>query len=220
MKKMFGKLSDFINTTFTHLQNFYYKNKIKICSSLFLLSLHPHYTKFCFNNEENSNNIQNFLTFEESKIRQISLSNISYKIFFDFSEKESECLNNNFKLTGIIKINFDFDNEKYPSSKQHLKVDYQGKVLSVYLDDKQLKNKDDYYIVKKDEKEAFLQQEKNCLLINKNILKKKNNTLLITFSTEYPEKYKNNEINNPFLFVEDKKDENKFKLLKVMIYSI
>lgn len=212
---MLYKLGSTIKTGLTNLKDFYTKNKKEIYLSLFMLSFHPHYCKFTFNNDENSNKIENFLTWEEANERKNSLSNISYQVFFDFSNEENlKEKNLLFKINGKVIISFDFVAENFPGNKKYLKLDYQGKVISVYLNDRQLQVKEDFYVNESETKENFVIQEKNCVFVNKNILKKKNK-LLIEFSSEYSEEFKCKEINNPFLLMEQLNESNKQKAFKV-----
>jgi len=214
---MLYKLGGAIKTGLSKFRDFYTKNKKQIYLSLFMLSLHPHYSKFTYKHAENSDKIENFLTLEEANERKNSISNISYKILFDFSNEESEKDKNLFKIKGKIIILFDFNACKYPNNKKHLKLDYQGKIISVNLDDKLLKINEDFYVNEKETKENFGIQEKNCVFINKNNLKEKQNKLLIEFSSEYSEEFRSKEINNPFLLMDHPNEQNKSKPIKVIL---
>lgn len=199
---MLYNLGGAIKTGLGKFRDFYVNNKKQIYSTLFMLSLHPHYKKFIFKKEENSNKIDNFLTYEEAKERQESVSNINYKVFLDFSHQENKEETNLFKVTGKVLVSFDFDLEKFPQSKKYFKLDYQGKVISIHLGGKRLKEKEDFYVNDKETKENFVRQEKNCVFIAKDILSNKNNRLLIEFCSEYSREFRSKEINNPFLLMQ------------------
>lgn len=211
---MFSKIKDYLRSGITNLKNFYTNNKKKIYLSLFLLSLHPHYKKYTCENDENSNKIPNFLTFEEFNERKDCLTNIRYKILFDFSNSDYE--NDYFFINGSAIIIFDFDHEKFPQNKKFLKLDYQGETISVYLDSQKLNYKKEYYTIKKETQDNYVNQEKNCIYIDKTILKEKNNRLIIEFSSHFSEEFRNKEINNPFWHLEQNKEENKNKVFKVI----
>jgi len=211
---MLSRIKDYLRSGITNLKNFYTNNKKKIYLSLFLLSLHPHYTKYTYKNDENCNKIPNFLTFEEFNERKDCLRNIRYKILFDFSNSDYE--NDYFFINGSAIIFFDFDHEKFPKEKKFLKLDYQGETISIYLDSQKLNNKKDYYIIKKETQDNFVNQEKNCIYIDKTILKEKNNKLIIEFSSHFSEEFRNKEINNPFWYLEQENEENKNKIFKVI----
>lgn len=199
---MLYKLGGSIKNSLLKFRDFYTNNKKQIYSSLFMLSLYPHYSKFSFKNGENSNKIDNFLTLEDANERKNCLSNISYKILFDFSNQEKNENENLFSVKGKVIILFDFDVRNFPQNKQFLKLDYQGNIVSIYLDDQQLKVNKDYYVNNKETKENFVVQEKNCVFINKNIIKETANKLTIEFLSEYTQEFRSKEINNPFLFME------------------
>lgn len=196
----------------TKLNDFYINNKPQIFSTLLMLSLHPHYSSFIYKNEENSNIIPNFLTYEDSQMRKKSLDNISYDILFDFSAEEK--YGKAFILKGCVNIKFDFDASQYLENKNFLKIDYQGKVVDVNLNSKDLKEYNEYFINKNLIRENFVQQETGCIFINKGLLKKDNNNLRIKFEKEYISEIQAM-INNPFLKID--MTESAYKLpLKVI----
>lgn len=167
----------------------------------FLAALHPSYKQFNLMVKSQENQIKNYSTKNDSKVLYESLSNIKYEILFDFLDIH-QLKKIPLEISGYIKIIFDFDKEKFPENDNFLKIDYQGKVSEIYINNLPLNKEKDYYIEQKAKKDNFEQQEKNCIFIDKIKLLKNDNEILLKFKKIFDEENFNS-INNPFLKLED-----------------
>ena len=224
---MISKIINFADNIFSKLHKFYVANNKKIFTSLLCLSAYPFFKKFQSQIEENMNKIHNYLTYEDYEIRKKSLSDIKYKVLFDFNPEEIKILNeknSQFSIGGIINIEFNFDIEKFCKNKKFLKIDYQGEVSSIILNSKNLINKIDFFINSNNVFEHYICQEKNCIFIKKEILLKEN-VLILEFRKNIFNDNSNSKLINPFLSIDRIKTskniyEKVFLICSLKIYNI